>query len=226
MSFKTTVSFPAPLTVSLLVEEFDDEDEAAVKAAKAAKGEVPAIHPVGSYSREVDLSYMPGVASLGAVGLAAFQFGVKTRLANGARTVASKLLEDSEAVVDGIIEAWRNGEWGAERESSAIAFTERAVLAIAVNAAFPEKYSTSAAAAQYLCAAADKLAQADGVANFAAADDKLRAKIKRAVEKKASENAKVAMAVLRENKRREDERTARKMAALAGKSEDDDLSLD
>lgn len=227
MAFQTTISFPSPLVINLMVEEFDDEDLAAVKAAKAAKQELPVINAVGSYSKTVDLSFMPGVENLGAVALAAFQFGVKTRLANGARTVASKDLADSEAAVDGIIEAWHGGEWGAERESSAIAFGEKSILAVAVATAFPERFATPAAAAQYLNASADRLcaAQENGPANFAAADDKLRAKVKKEVEKKAQENAKVAREVLVETKRRDDARHARRMAALGGAQAEGDLDL-
>lgn len=222
MSFQTTVTFPSALVVHMLVEEYDDADIAMQKDAKAKKQDTPAISAVASYTKTVDLAQVMHLSDLPAVALAALQFGVKTRLSNAARTVATKDISDSESAVDGVIEAWMNGEWGAERESSAIPFNAKGVLSCAVSAAFPAKFASSDAAASYLCAAAEKLAQANGVASFASADDKTRAKIRRDVEKKARETVAVERAFLAEEKKRNDDRHARRMAAIGAKAEDDD----
>lgn len=136
--------------------------------------------PSGSFSRSVDLAavFGTGYASLNEAGTGALEFGAFTALRNS--TGSAETLAEAEVAIDRRLDAWGNGEWGAEREQSAVPFTANSVICLAVERA-TSGAQTAAFAADKLSALAEETCTANKMAAFAALEPADRAKIRKAV---------------------------------------------
>ncbi len=135
---------------------------------------------VSKFKRGFDLAELfgAGYSSLNEVGQSALEFGAFTALRNS--TGSADTVEEAETAIDRRIEAWASGEWGAEREQSAVPFTANAMICKAVERA-TEGAQTAAFAAERLSALAEETCTANNLAAFAALDAPERAKIRKAV---------------------------------------------
>ena len=136
--------------------------------------------PIGSFTRSVDLAQVfgSGYTSLNDAGTGALEFGAFTALRNS--TGSAETLDEAEAAIDRRLDAWANGEWGAEREQSATPFTANALIALAVERA-SNGAQPAAAAAEKLNALAEATCAANGKPAFASLEPSDRAKIRKAV---------------------------------------------
>ena len=136
--------------------------------------------PLGSFTRQVDLAQIfgAGYASLNDAGTGALEFGAFTALRNS--TGSAETLDEAETAIDRRLDAWANGEWGAEREQSATPFTSNALVALAVERASNGAQS-AAQAAERLNALAEATCSANGKPAFASLEPSDRAKIRKAV---------------------------------------------
>jgi len=136
--------------------------------------------PLGSFTRSVDLAsiFGAGYSSLNDAGTGALEFGAFTALRNS--TGSAETLDEAETAIDRRLDAWANGEWGAEREQSATPFTANALISIAVERASNGAQSASEAA-ERLNALAEATCTANGKPAFSALEPSDRAKIRKAV---------------------------------------------
>ena len=136
--------------------------------------------PLGSFTRSVDLVQIfgAGYTSLNEAGTGALEFGAFTALRNS--TGSAETLDEAETAIDRRLDAWANGEWGAEREQSATPFTANALIALAVERASNGAQSASEAA-EKLNALAEATCAANGKPAFSALEPSDRAKIRKAV---------------------------------------------
>ena len=136
--------------------------------------------PIGSFTRTVDLASLfgAGYSSLNDAGTGALEFGAFTALRNS--TGSAETLGEAEAAIDRRLDAWNNGEWGAEREQSATPFTSNALIALAVERASNGAQPASEAA-EKLNALAEATCSANNKPAFSALEPSDRAKIRKAV---------------------------------------------
>ena len=136
--------------------------------------------PLGSFTRSVDLAsiFGAGYTSLNDAGTGALEFGAFTALRNS--TGSAETLDEAETAIDRRLDAWANGEWGAEREQSATPFTANALIALAVERASNGAQSASEAA-ERLNALAEATCTANGKPAFASLEPADRAKVRKAV---------------------------------------------
>lgn len=135
---------------------------------------------IGKIERSVNMSevFGTGYASLNEAGQSALEFGAFTALRNS--TGSCDTLQEAETAIDRRIDAWLSGEWGAEREQSAVPFTANSLLAKAVERASGGQ-QTAAEAAEKLSAIAEQTCVANSLAAFASLETADRAKIRKAV---------------------------------------------
>lgn len=136
--------------------------------------------PLAAFTRSVDLAQVfgAGYASLNEAGTGALEFGAFTALRNS--TGSAETIDEAEAAIDRRLDAWSNGEWGAEREQSATPFTANALIALAVEKA-SNGAQTAAQAAERLNELAEATCSANGKPAFSALEPADRAKIRKAV---------------------------------------------
>lgn len=136
--------------------------------------------PIGKFSRSISLTdvFGAGYSSLNEAGQAALEFGVFTALRNG--TGSCDTLAEAEASIDRRLEAFAAGEWGAEREGTAVPFNANHPLAIAVERA-SKGAQTAAEAAEKLSALAEAACAANGLPPFASMEGTDRSKLRRQI---------------------------------------------
>ena len=136
--------------------------------------------PLGSFTRAVDLAaiFGAGYSTLNDAGTGALEFGAFTALRNS--TGSAETLDEAEAAIDRRLDAWNNGEWGAEREQSATPFTSNALIALAVERA-SNGAQTAAQAAERLNALAEATCAANNKPAFSTLEPADRAKVRKAV---------------------------------------------
>ena len=136
--------------------------------------------PLGSFTRTVDLAsvFGSGYSTLNEAGTGALEFGAFTALRNS--TGSAETLDEAETAIDRRLDAWANGEWGAEREQSATPFTANALIALAVERASNGAQSASEAA-ERLNALAEATCTANNKPAFASLEPAERAKVRKAV---------------------------------------------
>ena len=136
--------------------------------------------PIGTFKRSINMLdvFGKGYADLNDAGQAAIGFGAFTALRNS--TGSCDTLDEAETAVERRLDAWANGEWGSERESSATPFTANAIIAMAVERASNGAMSAADAAIK-LCEHAEATCSANDVGAFAQLDAADRAKIRKAV---------------------------------------------
>lgn len=136
--------------------------------------------PQGQFKRTINLAeiFGSGYASLNEAGQAALEFGVYTALRNG--TGSCDTVTEAEASVDRRLEAFASGEWGAEREGSAVPFTANHALAAAVEKA-TKGAQTAAQAAEKLSEMAHAACAANNLPAFAAMEPADRSKLRKQV---------------------------------------------
>lgn len=188
-----------------------------IRVQEGADGEKGApFSPTGrEFTREFDLNEH-GYKGLTELGQAGLEFGFFTRLRNA---TAGKSLDEAEAAMDAVLDAFAEGEWAAERGASAAPFTVNAPLVKAIVRA-----SKGAMEADDVAGKVNARAEATATANFKAAfadlDDKARGKVRRAVtEWYVSKQPAIARAMAEIEREQAEKRAAKKLAALAGKGE-------
>lgn len=136
--------------------------------------------PLGFFTRSVDLAAMfgAGYTSLNEAGTGALEFGAFTALRNS--TGSAETIDEAETAIDRRLDAWANGEWGAEREQSATPFTANALIALAVEKA-SNGAQTASAAAERLNELAEATCAANSKPAFSTLEPSDRAKIRKAV---------------------------------------------
>lgn len=136
--------------------------------------------PLGSFTRSVDLAQVfgSGYSTLNEAGTGALEFGAFTALRNS--TGSAETLDEAETAIDRRLDAWANGEWGAEREQSATPFTSNALISLAVERA-SNGAQTASEAAEKLNALAEATCAANSKPAFSALEPSDRAKIRKAV---------------------------------------------
>lgn len=136
--------------------------------------------PLGQFKRSINLSevFGAGYTSLNEAGQAALEFGVYTALRNG--TGSCDTIAEAEANVDRRIEAFTAGEWGAEREGSAVPFTANHALSAAVEKA-TKGAQTAQQAAERLSEMAHAACAANALPAFAAMEPAERSKLRKQV---------------------------------------------
>lgn len=183
--------------------------------------------PVAKFSRSVELAAFGPYDSLNDVGQEGLAFGLYTALRNA--TGSAKSISEAEEALDRRLAAWADGQWGADRESSATPFTANALIALAVERASGGDQS-AAAAAERLCAMAEATCKANGKPEFAALEPADRAKVRKAVVdsiKESKPRIAAALAQLEAERalaaqQRKAEAAAKALAASDG---DDDATL-
>lgn len=170
---------------------------------------------IGKFSKSLNLGELfKGYASLDELGQSALEFGAFTTLRNA--TGAADTLAEAEAAMDRRIDAWLSGEWGAEREQSAVPFTENSLLAKAVERASNGAQSASEAAAK-LSAIAETTCTQNGLAAFASLETADRAKIRKAVVDSIKENKPLIGAALAQLEAERAAEAAKRKADAAAK---------
>lgn len=146
-----------------------------ISAALAENGDF-----VRKFARSMNLAetFGSGYTALNEAGQSALEFGAFTALRNA--TGSCESIDEAEAAIDRRMEAFANGEWGAEREQSAVPFTKNHVLCIAVERASGGQQTADEAATK-LSAKAEETCKANGLAAFASLEPADRAKIRKAV---------------------------------------------
>lgn len=136
--------------------------------------------PISSFERTIHLAetFGAGYTSLNDAGTGVLEFGAFTALRNS--TGSCESISEAEAAVDRRLEAWANGEYGAEREQSATPFTANSMLARAVELASSGAMSAEDAAAK-LSDMAEQTCAANGKPAFSALEPTDRAKIRKAI---------------------------------------------
>lgn len=187
--------------------------------------------PIGSFKRSVTLAeiFGTGYSSLNEAGQAALEFGTFTALRNS--TGSCDTLSEAESAVDRRLEAFSAGEWGAEREGSAVPFLASHPLAIAIERA--SKGAQSAAdAASRLCDMTSAACAANSLPAFASMDATERAKLRRqVVDSIIKSKPAIAAAFAQVDAERQAAAAARKAAAAAkalaaaGESTDDGSTI-
>lgn len=172
-------------------------------------------NPVGKFQKTLNLGELfKGYAQLDELGQSALEFGAFTTLRNA--TSASDTLSEAEAAMDRRIDAWLSGEWGAEREQSAVPFTENALIAKAVERASNGAQSAAEAAVK-LSALAEATCTQNGLAAFAALETADRAKIRKGIVDAIKESKPLIAAALAQLEAERAAAAAAKKAAEAAK---------
>lgn len=150
---------------------------------------------VKKFERKVNLNevFGNGYGSLNEAGQAALDFGAFTALRNS--TGSCDTIDEAEAAIDRRLDAWNDGEWGAEREGSATPFTKNALIAQAVERASKGAQSAEEAAVK-LSALAESTCTANNLAAFATLEASERAKIRKAVVESIKESKPAIAAAL------------------------------
>lgn len=134
--------------------------------------------PLSKFTKSIDLNVLvPSFSALPEVAQEALSFGLFTALRNS--TGSCDDLEEAEAAIDSRLEAWNSGEWGAARESSAVAFSASHLLCKAVEAASKGQQTAAQAAEKLNQMVADGLA-ASGIPSFSGMEPAERNKARKA----------------------------------------------
>ena len=151
--------------------------------------------PVAKFSRSIALAdiFGAGYSSLNDAGTGALEFGAFTALRNS--TGSCEDIAEAEAALDRRLDAWTSGEWGAEREQSAVPFGFSALICQAVEKASNGAQS-AVQAAEKLSAMAEATCAANGKPAFASLEPADRAKIRKAVVDAVKESKPLIAAVL------------------------------
>ena len=171
--------------------------------------------PVGKFNRSLDLTEAFGQAygQLNEAGVAALEFGAWTALRNA--TGSCDTLQEAEEAIDRRLDAFQRGEWGAEREGSAVPFTKNHALAQAVERATKGQQSAEAAA-EKLSAMVIAACAANGLSEFAKLEPSERAKLrKQVVDQIVKAKPAIGAALAQVEAERQAQAAARKAAAAA-----------
>lgn len=172
---------------------------------------------VRKFDRSINLAsiFGEGYTALNEAGSGAVEFGAFTALRNS--TGSCDTIDEAEQAIDRRIAAWESGEWGAEREQSAIPFTANALIAKAVakatNGAQPADV-----AAEKLCAMAQATCDANSFGEFASLEPAERAKIRKAVVDQIKKSKPAIAAALAQLEAERDEAAAAKKREAAQKA--------
>lgn len=171
--------------------------------------------PFSKFERSVILAEAFGQAygQLNEAGAAALEFGAWTALRNA--TGSCDTISEAEEAVDRRLDAFNRGEWGAEREGSAIPFTKNHALSQAVERA-TKGAQDAQAASEKLSAMVVAACAANGLSEFAKLEPAERAKLrKQIVDQIVKAKPAIGAALAQVEAERQAEAAKRKAAAAA-----------
>lgn len=170
---------------------------------------------LGSFKRSMNFAECFGQAygQLNEAGAAAIEFGAWTALRNS--TGSCDTLAEAEEAVDRRLEAFARGEWGAEREGSAVPFTKNHALSQAVERA-TKGAQDAQAAAEKLNAMVTAACAANNLGEFARLEPTERGKLrKQIVDQIVKAKPAIGAALAQVEAERQAEAAKRKAAAAA-----------
>lgn len=161
-----------------LASEWDVKDNVLTfsQSAKGADGlPVP-----GSYSVQLNLADFGYDTLPNDAAQQAMSFGFATAIRNA--TGAADTIAEAEEIIRKRIEAFNAGEWAGERAPSSTPFTQNAVIVKAIIEAGAAQGKAATEIAADLCTRAEQAVQANRLGeSFAALDDKIRNKVRKAL---------------------------------------------